>query len=239
MANHATTEEERTRANKAAEQARADALQMHQENLRESRAARAQSASASAATRADAATDRRVDSVRKEYNARFDKLREANNFAQSVVETLASPTIAKNAPAQVALVMQFGKMLDPDSVVREQEQQMIAKARGVLGTIENLPARIQSGVLLTPQQLRFMQEVAVQYQSGSTVLPYCSTPIQDQKMQEFWHCESKTIPAKNKLSLFVKMVSESQPLPSRKTRLSNILDRSLKLRSVRNADSRL
>lgn len=109
------------------------------------------------------ANERRIDGIRREYNARLQKVQDGAGFANSVMQTLAMPDIAKNAPAQISLVMQFGKMLDPDSVVREAEQRMIADARGWFDSLGMTPDRIMSGVFLTPQQLAQMQRVAAEY----------------------------------------------------------------------------
>lgn len=111
--------------------------------------------------------ERRIDSMRKEFQARMSKVQDGATFANDVVRALSQPDIARNAPAQVALVMQFGKMLDPDSVVREAEQRMIANARGVADSLMQLIPQIQSGVFLTPTQLAQMRDVANQYVMGS------------------------------------------------------------------------
>jgi hypothetical protein len=112
------------------------------------------------------AREKRTDTVRREYNARRDKVVQGSAFADSVVQQLADPNISKSAPGQVALVMQFGKMLDPDSVVREAEQRMIAQARGWFDSLMMTPDKIMSGQFLTPQQLQQMRQIAVMYQQG-------------------------------------------------------------------------
>lgn len=110
---------------------------------------------------------KRADAIRREYNARLAKVQDGAGFANSVMQTLAMPDITKNAPAQISLVMQFGKMLDPDSVVREAEQQMIANARGWFDSLGMTPEKIMSGVFLTPQQLAQMRQVAAEYARAS------------------------------------------------------------------------
>lgn len=127
---------------------------------------RADAAADRAASRADAEAAKRTDTVRREYNTRRDKIVQGSAFADQVVQQLADPNLAKNAPGQVALVMQFGKMLDPDSVVREAEQRMIAQARGWFDSLMITPERIMSGQFLTPQQLAQMRQIALQYQQG-------------------------------------------------------------------------
>jgi len=121
-----------------------------------------------AEVRAREQNERRIDSIRREYQTRLAKVQDGAGFANAVMQTLAMPDIAKNAPAQISLVMQFGKMLDPDSVVREAEQQMIANARGWFDSLGITPEKIMSGVFLTPQQLRQMQQVAAEYARAST-----------------------------------------------------------------------
>lgn len=120
-----------------------------------------------AADREEASTTRRTDAIRREYNTRWDKLNASNRFASDVMQLTTQPDISKNAPAQIAVVMQFGKMLDPESVVRTEEQKMIMEARGVLGSLEQLPDKIRMGTFLTPQQLKYINEVAVRYQQGA------------------------------------------------------------------------
>ncbi len=119
------------------------------------------------ADREDASRTQRVDKTRREYNAIVQKVQEGAGFADSVVQMLADPKIARSAEGQIALVMQFGKMLDPQSVVREAEQQMIANARGWADRIGATPERIRSGQFLTPQQLREMATIADQYRKGT------------------------------------------------------------------------
>lgn len=167
----AETFEEREALRAAADQTRRDIAQM-QIDSRESM--RAMTAGIAGANRADRQTEReeaaaqkRTDTVRREYNTRLDKVRAGAGFANSVVQQLADPNIAKSAPAQVALVMQFGKMLDPDSVVREAEQRMIAEARGWLESLQMTPERIMAGVRLSPAQLAKMRDIALMYQRTS------------------------------------------------------------------------
>lgn len=110
---------------------------------------------------------KRTDAVRKEYNVRLDKVKQGMVFADQMVQQLASPGLQKDAMGQVAAIMTFGKMLDPDSVVREAEQQMIARARGFADTLQSLIPRIMNGALLIPKQLEQMRAIALQFQQGS------------------------------------------------------------------------
>lgn len=127
---------------------------------------RADRAAERAAEKAEADRSRRTDAVRREYNTRLDKVRQGSYFADDVVRQLAVGGVERNAQAQVAAIMQFGKMLDPDSVVREAEQRMIAEARGFADSLMQLIPRLQTGALLTPTQIQQMRQIAAQYQGG-------------------------------------------------------------------------
>ena len=107
------------------------------------------------------------DNLRNEYLKRADKIREGTGHAQNVITLLSDPTTARDATKQVALVFAFGKMLDPESVVREAEQQMIANARGLLDSLMQMVPALQTGAKLTPQQLSSMQSIAQQLMGGS------------------------------------------------------------------------
>jgi hypothetical protein len=80
---------------------------------------------------------------------------------------LADPTIAQDPTKQVSLVFAFGKMLDPESVVRESEYALIANARGVFQGLLQKPDQIMTGARLTPEQLSSMQQVARQLYAGA------------------------------------------------------------------------
>lgn len=108
------------------------------------------------------------DNLRNEYLKRADKIREGTGHAQNVLTLLADPTTARDATKQVALVFAFGKMLDPESVVREAEQQMIANARGLFDSLTQMIPALQTGAKLTPQQLNSMQSIAQQLMGGSS-----------------------------------------------------------------------
>jgi|LauGreDrversion4_2_1035121.scaffolds.fasta_scaffold00574_6 hypothetical protein len=105
--------------------------------------------------------------LRGELNTRLDKVANGTSFAQTITEMLADPEIATDAIKQISLIFQYGKLLDPDSVVREAEQRLIAEARGVYESALNYPERIRSGVLLTPQQLQSIGQVAQNLQRNS------------------------------------------------------------------------
>lgn len=111
---------------------------------------------------------RTADNLRNEYTKRADKVREGTGHAQNVLTLLADPTIARDPTKQVSLVFSFGKMLDPESVVRESEYSLIANARGLYDSLQQLIPQLQTGAKLTPQQLKSMQAIAQSLMSGSS-----------------------------------------------------------------------
>lgn len=111
--------------------------------------------------------DKAADTLRGEYLKRSDKIQEGIGHGQNVIQMLSDPTIANDPTKQVGLIFSFGKMLDPDSVVRESEYALIANARGLSDTLQQLIPRIQSGARLSPQQLQSMQQVATNLMTGA------------------------------------------------------------------------
>lgn len=109
----------------------------------------------------------RTDRIRNEYQKSAGKIQEGTAFAGNVLQLLSDPKVANSAEGQLALTFAYGKMLDPDSVVRESEQQMIANARGWLDSIGMTRERIMSGARLTPDQRAEMARVATMYQQGT------------------------------------------------------------------------
>jgi hypothetical protein len=114
-----------------------------------------------------------ADSLRNEYSKRSEKVREGTSYAQSVATLLADPTIANDPTKQVSLIFSFGKMLDPDSVVRESEYALISNARGLGDQLQQMVPRIQTGARLSPQQLQSMASIA------QTLLQGSQTRLQD------------------------------------------------------------
>jgi hypothetical protein len=103
---------------------------------------------------------RDADSLRTEYNRRAEKVRAGAGFAQNVLTALSDPAVANDATKQTSLIFSFGKMLDPESVVRESEQQLIANSRGLFETVQSIVPRIQFGVRLSARQLQSMRDIA-------------------------------------------------------------------------------
>jgi hypothetical protein len=174
----ATTESERIEDRRVAEQARVEAQKVAQNfreeieaGRRQDRQDRREDANRREAERLEERRERRdredrerkqrdADNLRTEYNRRAEKVRAGASFAQNVLTALADPAVASDATKQTSLIFSFGKMLDPESVVRESEQQLIANSRGLFETVQSIVPRIQFGVRLSPRQLQSMREIA-------------------------------------------------------------------------------
>lgn len=111
---------------------------------------------------------RAEDNLRSEFLKRADKIREGTSHAQNVVTLLSDPTIKNDPTKQVSLVFSFGKMLDPESVVRESEYALIANARGLFDSLQQMIPALQTGAKLTPTQLQSMQGIAQQMLGGAS-----------------------------------------------------------------------
>lgn len=109
----------------------------------------------------------RATTLRNEYGKKADKIGEGVRHAETVMTLLSDPTIAQDPTKQVSLVFAFGKMLDPESVVRESEYALIANARGVFQGLLQKPDQIMTGARLTPEQLKSMQAIAGQLFAGA------------------------------------------------------------------------
>lgn len=66
---------------------------------------------------------------------------------------------ASTGPAQQALVFQFSKILDPQSVVRETEYAMSAANAGEINQARQLLTKMQTGQMLTNDQVSMMKNV--------------------------------------------------------------------------------
>lgn len=140
---------------------------MAQEGL-EIRRSLAENVRANRANADDGKNFTRATTLRNEYGKKADKISEGTRHAETVMTLLTDPTIAQDPTKQVSLVFAFGKMLDPESVVRESEYALIANARGMFEGLLQKPDQIMTGARLTPQQLQSMQQIARQLYSGST-----------------------------------------------------------------------
>lgn len=132
-------------------------------------AARSASGAASAAsgTAAENRNFQQATTLRGEYTRRADKISEGVRHAETVLSLLNDPSITRDPTKQVSLIFAFGKLLDPESVVRESEYALIANARGFFQSLEQMPERIRSGSRLAPDQLASIRQVAAELYSGA------------------------------------------------------------------------
>ena len=121
-----------------------------------------------AANKPDTQSFTRATKLREEFGKKSDKIGEGVRHAETVLTLLTDPTIKNDPTKQVSLVFAFGKMLDPESVVRESEYALISNARGVFDSVLQKPDQIMTGARLTEQQLKSMQQIAQQLFAGST-----------------------------------------------------------------------
>jgi len=121
-----------------------------------------------AANKPDTQAFTRATKLREEFGKKSDKIGEGVRHAETVLTLLTDPTIKNDPTKQVSLVFSFGKMLDPESVVRESEYALISNARGVFDSLLQRPDQIMTGARLTDQQLKSMQQIAQQLFAGST-----------------------------------------------------------------------
>lgn len=105
--------------------------------------------------------------LRGEYTRRADKVAEGVRHAETVMSLLNDPAIVRDPTKQVSLIFAFGKLLDPESVVRESEYALIANARGLMDSLAQMPERIKTGARIAPSQLASMREVAASLYSGA------------------------------------------------------------------------
>jgi len=64
----------------------------------------------------------------------------------------------RNAITDMGNIFKFMQILDPTSVVREGEQQLVMDARGILDTLKNVDDKVARGRLLTDTQIEQIQE---------------------------------------------------------------------------------
>jgi hypothetical protein len=82
-----------------------------------------------------------------------------NMYDISSAVTAIDQNPAADGPSQQALVYQFSKLLDPGSVVRETEYAISAANAGKISQAQNFFNRLQTGEMLTPEQVGLMKEV--------------------------------------------------------------------------------
>lgn len=163
MAQNAETAQERLAAQRA-QQEIANQIRMMQLDLQRQGL---QIRAAGAGAGSDSKTFKIADNLRSEFLKRRDKIADGVGHAQTVSTLLSDPTITRDPTKQVSLIFAFGKMLDPESVVRESEYALIANARGLYDTLQQMIPALQTGAKLTPKQLQSMQQIAQTLLSGS------------------------------------------------------------------------
>ena len=99
---------------------------------------------------------------RFQADPRVGEYRNAGANARKMSSMLRDPAGAHD----VALLFLFGKLLDPDSVVRESEYRAFAGAAPKIEAIPRLLARVQTGEQLLPEQRADMVDVADRLQAA-------------------------------------------------------------------------
>jgi hypothetical protein len=97
------------------------------------------------------------DKLRSQYmnHPTYKAMAEINQAYQGIA---GNP--GDTGPAQQAMVYQFSKILDPGSVVRETEYATAAANAGRINQARQYLTSLQSGKMLTPEQVALMKEVA-------------------------------------------------------------------------------
>lgn len=100
-------------------------------------------------------TAQNTEDVRKEFNA----LPEVKNYKE-VIPIIASAQRAPNTPAgDIDLIYAVGKIMDPNSVVREGELALVIKSGSPAQRFQGLVSYVQGGGRLTPAQRTELTQV--------------------------------------------------------------------------------
>ena len=103
--------------------------------------------------------------LRGEYSKRTEDLTAAERN-QSIIETSAADN---TGAGDIALVTSFMKMLDPGSVVRETEFATAANAGGLLGRLQSLATKVESGQFLSAEQRTEFQNLSRKFLDAARV----------------------------------------------------------------------
>lgn len=103
--------------------------------------------------------------LRGEYSKRTEDLTSAERN-QSIIETSAADN---TGAGDIALVTSFMKMLDPGSVVRETEFATAANAGGLLGRLQSLATKVESGQFLSAEQRTEFQNLSRKFLEAAQV----------------------------------------------------------------------
>lgn len=88
------------------------------------------------------------DRMRGDYEREIKPFKEALGHYTNTVTAAGQGTPS----GDIALIFSFMKQLDPISVVREGEQDLVRRARSVVDSLQTMIPRLQSGEKLTPTQ---------------------------------------------------------------------------------------
>lgn len=103
------------------------------------------------------------EKLRKEYNTRVQNYSE---MKQTYSNILASAGNASGA-GDIALVTGFMKMLDPGSVVRESEFAKAQDTAGLLGRLQSMAKKVESGQFLSASQRKEFADLAGKYMEAA------------------------------------------------------------------------
>jgi hypothetical protein len=127
------------------------------------RASTAAAAAEARAARAGERQDRDRDQMEYKLSTQYAKASEDMNKVirgADAIKANLPEALAGNAQAQMGMVYQFMRGLDPGSVVRESEYAMAANARPLIGIVEAFQNQLMNGGRLTRQQVKQMVEVS-------------------------------------------------------------------------------
>tara|TARA_R100001082_G_scaffold111043_1_gene93026 strand:- start:2379 stop:3941 length:1563 start_codon:yes stop_codon:yes gene_type:complete len=100
---------------------------------------------------------KKVLDLSKEYRA---VTKDINDGLRSLVAFKAAVSQPKNAIADTAVIFAYNKLLDPASVVRESEVQLVVEAQSTLENIKKSIGKITTGQKLSVIQVEQMKKVA-------------------------------------------------------------------------------
>lgn len=103
-----------------------------------------------------------IDKTRNEYTKRKQKVLDGQQQAEMLLQLANNPNIANDPSAQTAAVFAFGRMIDPESTVREGEYQLFEKSRGLYEELQMILPKLSTGARLSPEQVKRMADVARQ-----------------------------------------------------------------------------
>lgn len=109
----------------------------------------------------------REQALNSDYEKATKTIGDEVHAADSLMRLSAKGAAAMTAAEQQALIYSFMKMLDPTSVVRESEYASAARARGVFDAAGNYLNQLQSGKMLTPDQVHNLYNIGMDYKRAA------------------------------------------------------------------------